>query len=218
MGLAELAIVTSITTVITLTFNIIFHSIKNSLDWSVDKKRFKRTYAFEQLNGLYFDLYKRIIQSEYIRYFYKEYHLETMDFMDSPFIEIERTRRKEKVSINREKGVTKSESIEVVEDSITAEKKIYIAEKIIENPQFASKELLKIAIAYRFAHSKYDKKFVDQEMSEYFKKEEVRLLYLMITTIIKEFNELLDSCHLNIDGKEVSSGLFNSNIFYENRD
>ncbi|MGQ5113165.1 hypothetical protein ACSOV8_16610 [Bacillus halotolerans] len=130
-----LAIMTIILTFIT---NIVFKLIQNSTDFLVDKKKFRREHNFAQLKNLYLDLYGVVSQSEYLRYYSKRYRNIGYEFRAYPFFEI----------IERVNG-------EEIKNGITEFNKQQICETIIKKSQYASQELLKLAVAYRYVNHNY---------------------------------------------------------------
>lgn len=203
-----IAIITAVTTMIA---NSILQAITKKLDMEFEGKKFKRNRAMERLDNLYFELYKGIIQSEYLRYFFNNYKLKELDFYNYPFLEI--GKRSEKVTTDLFSGEVQSEKNEIIHDDITEEKKIYLANLIIKNSKYASEDLLKIAVAYRYVHSNYQKEHTDKKLQEHFWDEEIRLLRVMVMTIIKEHNHLTDLCGLQYNGKEWNYGHFDSKVF-----
>lgn len=199
-----------ITAVFTLVANTLLQTFIKHLDENFESKKFKRNRAMERLDNLYFELYNGVIQSEYFRHFLKKTNnMKDYDFYNYPFFEIGRELRTEKYSLDGDSVVSITELV----DDITEEKKIYLAVLITKNPKYASDNLLKIAKAYRFVHSNYLKKLEDKVLLELFQEEEIRLLRLMVSTIIKERNELTDLCGLSYNGREWNYGKFDSSIF-----
>lgn len=197
-----------ITAIITLVFNIGFHSLKNKLDWFVDTKKFKREHNFNQLKELYLLLYGIIVQSEYIRFFSRKYRNSDYDIQDIPFLEVRKTVTK----VEKDKTTT-----EEIRNEITEFNKLGIVSKIIEKSEFASQRLLKLAVAYRYVHSNYQKRFTGTDIGDNYKSEELKLIYLLVTTIIKECNEMLEECNMDYDGKEISYGIMNYDVFEEEK-
>ncbi|HBJ01810.1 MAG TPA: hypothetical protein DDY89_15250 [Lysinibacillus sp.] len=69
MSFEQTLTIALITAVATLIFNSILQILKKNFDESISKKSFKMEQAVLRLDGLYLDIYKSIIQSEYVRYF-----------------------------------------------------------------------------------------------------------------------------------------------------
>lgn len=212
MSFEQTLAIAIITAVATLIFNSILQVLKKNFDESISKKSFKREQAVLRLEGLYLEVYKTIIQSEYVRYFYKKYNNQQFDPIDTPFLEIKMTSKK--VSISN-KGLR--EDVQDVINDITQEKKDKIIEKILNNSQYASPELLKLATAYRYVNHYAQRDSLFPELKKNFDLEEVKLSRLIVMTIIKEINILFEECTLTADGKELSYGLFNHDIFERDR-
>lgn len=198
-----------ITALITLAFNVIFHVLKNNFDWFVDKKKFKREHAYKQLTNLYLELYGVIAQSEYIRYFLEKQTNTKISIYEYPFFEIKKSTKNIKSDFLKQSVEVKST---LVEDGITEFNKRKIDSTIIEKSQFASGELLKLAIAHRYCEDNYQKKITDENVLNQFLDEELELIGKIVRLIIKETNELLEICHMDYDGKEISYGVLNMDV------
>ncbi|WP_299739134.1 hypothetical protein [uncultured Rossellomorea sp.] len=168
-----------------------------------DKKEFKRKHNYEQLKELYLHIYGIAIQSEYIRYFKRKYHGIDFNLREFPFLEIHMTKTVIKGGKATEEEIT---------NAITEFNKQGIIDKILVKSEFASQRLLKLAVSYRYVHSNYQK---ESSFKKDFQEEELRLITLIIKTVIKECNELLDECNMQYDGKEISYGIMNLDLFNE---
>lgn len=202
-----------ITAFITLGFNVTFHLLKNEFDWFVDKKKFKREHGYKQLTELYLELYGIIVQSEYLRYFYGKADGKEISIYEVPFFELEIKSTKTKTIINSEKGLRTETHTEMIENGITEFNKRLIDEKIIDRAKYASSDLLKLAIAHRYTEKYYKENITDEKISQQFKDEELLQISKIVRLIIKETNELLELCHMNFDGKEISYGVMNTEIY-----
>ncbi|WP_273851809.1 hypothetical protein [Guptibacillus spartinae] len=196
-----------LTAVITTAFNVIFHFLKSRLDWFVDKKKFKREHNYNQLKELYLYLYAIVVQSEYVRYFLKKYNNINSTQKGAPFLQIEG-------NIRRFKDGKLTE--EDIKNDITNFSKLEIANVIIEKSKFASPKLLKLAVAYRLCDHYYLKDFDNDKTKNNFQVEEVKLIYLIVQTIIKECNEFLKECDMEFDKKEMSNAIMNYKVFESN--
>lgn len=206
--LALLATLTALSTaVITLVFNSIFHSLKNRFDWFHDNKKFKRDYYFQQLKELYIPLYAIVAQSEYLRRFEG---FEDMPYDEIPFIEIVKT--KSKIVTNLVEGTIKRESVKL-SDSITEFNKEKLVKMIIDSGIFASQELLRLAVAYRYVHMHYTDTTIEPVRLEKFQTQELQLINRIVRLIVKECNEKLKSCGMpyNIHEIELSTMIIDYN-------
>lgn len=198
-----------VTALITLAFNVIFHLLKNNFDWFVDKKKFKREHAYKQLTNLYLELYGVVIQSEYFRYFFEKKSDTKISIYEFPFFEMSKKTKNIKTDfLNQSVEVNNT----IVKDGITEFNKKKIDSTIIDKCQFASGELLKLAIAHRYCEDNYQKSIDDKNLLNQFQDEELQLIGKMVRLIIKETNELLEICHMDYDGKEISYGVLNMDI------
>ncbi|WP_102262856.1 hypothetical protein [Mesobacillus jeotgali] len=169
-----------------------------------DKKEFKRKHNYEQLKELYLHIYSIAVQSEYIRYFKKKYHTLDFNIWDYPFLELHMSK-----TVIKNGRITEEE----IKNAITSFNKEGIIDLIFEKSEFASQRLLKLAVGYRYVHSNYLK---ESPFQDHFQEEELRLISLIVQTIVKECNELLEECNMKYDGKEISYGIMNLDIYNEN--
>lgn len=194
---------------ITLTFisNMIFRFLQNKFDFMVDTKKFKRDYYFNQLTELYLELYAIIAQSEFLRYFLDLKYGNTIK--EIPFIES--TRKRKKIKSNLFSGEKIAETEEIIETSISKFNKMGLVNLIIENKKYASQKLIKLAVAYRYCHEFYQKE--DLINIEKFQKEELRLIYDIVLTVISETNTKLKFCKMDYIKSEMKTGIMLSDLF-----
>lgn len=197
------------TIAITLLSNSLFHYVKTKFDLFSENKRFKRDHYFSQLKELYLELYGVVSQSEFIRYF-NDFN-EQFSFMDLPFLEIKRTVMKAVTNLETGK-ITREEVIK--ETDLTKYNKSYIANLIIEKKQYASPKLLKLAVAYRFCNEYYLKQDLsNQDLLDKYQTEELKLIYELVVTIIKDTNEKLELCGMDYIEFEREHGVMDYNIY-----
>lgn len=202
MNFKQTILITSVATIITFLANIFFHILKNKLNWFENTKKFIRDYSYCQLKELYLELYSIIVQSEYLRYFFEIKGI----FEEYPFIEIEKKRVYNKYSITGQHLKKEEGSIE---DAITEFNKCKLTEIIINKREYASQELLKMAVAYRYVNIHYLDKTIGKELLEKFQKEEVNLIGKIVKRIVKETNEKLKVCNMNYNEIELKTGIIN---------
>ncbi|MEK4628095.1 hypothetical protein MKZ17_07800 [Solibacillus sp. FSL R7-0682] len=212
MSFEQTLTIAIITAVISLLINSLLQILKKQSDNSINTKSFKRELANKKLEGLYLELYKLIIQSEYVRFFTRKYEKTNLDPIDYPFLSIGMSQKKIKIDSNGFK-----EEIEEIDNPITQVKMKLIIDKINDNPSYASTELLKLSIAYRYVHHYFVKDNLIKEEKDKFDEEELRLSRMIVMLIIQETNKLLEESEYFVDGKEVSKGLFNHSIFERDR-
>lgn len=144
---------------------------------------FKNDFYSQQYEELYAELYT-IIQSEYMRYLMKLKSGQTFSFEDYPFISVPPIHRaKTKVETKDGAPLTVShteEQIQTPESEFTCLK---LSELIIDRGEFASPELLKLAVSYRLVHGLI-------KDSDVTKNEDFRLQGEIVRRIVQEYNEL----------------------------
>lgn len=161
-----------------------------------DKKELKRKHNFDQLKELYLEIYGIIVQSEYLRYFIRNYSSqEDLSIHEYPFLEIVHTNNGQEI-----------------QNPITEFNKSEILKSILNNKKFASQNLLKLAVAYRYVHHHYQQNLIDKTLLHNYQEEELRLIGKIVVTIIKETNQMLDECNMEFNGKELSYGVMDLNI------
>lgn len=87
--------------------------------------------------------------------------------------------------------------------------KIQLCEYIIDNGQYATQELLKAAVAYRFAHSNYsgNPDVNSSSCEDIANEEEFRLIGDMVKSIVKDYNWLKKELKMDYNENELSSGI-----------
>jgi len=167
---------------------------------------FTNDYAFNRYSILYTKLYGIVIQSEYLRFFYKKNEIEDLSFEEYPFLEIKRNQVRQ--NINVFSGSTISEEVTPLEDEITSFNKKELCDYIIEHSEYASPKLLKLAIAYRYAWHNYSgtKPFDDAAITKAFDDSEFNLIREIVTIIIKEYNEMRKIVKLSYSEYELEHG------------
>ncbi|MDQ0882883.1 hypothetical protein [Peribacillus sp. V2I11] len=196
--LIYMAIITALATgIITFFANVLFHYLKNKLDWFGSVKTFKRDYSFEQLKELYIPSYAIVAQSEFLRRFE---HFDDKPYDEFPFIEVAKT--KTKTVLGLVGGQIKRETINF-SDVITEFNKEQLSNMIIDKGIFASQELLKLAVAYRYVHKFYTDETIESEKLENFQIQEVDLINRIVRLIVRETNEKLKQCSLHYSENEI---------------
>ncbi|WP_024832099.1 hypothetical protein [Ruminiclostridium josui] len=130
---------------------------KEGFEYFSSDLQFKYNFYYKQYSELYSKLYAIIIQSEYVRRFILITDEQEHSFEEVPFFEITPTRRvNQQLKFEAGKPVTLSQSTEEIETPISQFNKKQLCDYIIENGEYATQELLKIAVSYRFAYSHYE--------------------------------------------------------------
>lgn len=199
LSFEEMLQIAVISAILTSLLTFIGFWVKSKMDLGIDNRKFERESAFEKLKELYLGLYAIVAQSEYVRYFYGiEVGRERV-----PFLEVSKT--KKKVVTDLFTGQLLSEKIEETKDVVTDFNKINIANAIIEKGQYASQELLKKAVAYRFVHEHYQNDSIINVSK--FQENELLLIGQIVELIVKETNKNLKKCKLEYNKKELKSGI-----------
>ncbi len=173
--------------------------------------RFKYDFYFKQYSELYSKLYAFVMQSEYVRRYIKLTKNEDISFDEAPFLEISKTHRTTStVSYNKETG-TKFENKTIdIETPISQFNKTQMCEYIIDKGEFASQRLLKIAVAYRFANSRYEgNPEINGSTSEsrIANEEEFRLIREMVQCIVSEYNSFRKDLNMEYNASELETGI-----------
>lgn len=167
---------------------------------------FANDYAFNRYSILYARIYGIVIQSEYVRFFFKKHEIRDFSLEEFPFIELTRTQIKQQSNLFT--GEKISEEVHSINDEMTSFNKKELCDYIIKNSEYASQKLLKLAIAYRYAWSSYDgtKKLEDAKMSKAFNDAEFELIKEIVKTIIMEYNEMRKIVNLSYSDHELTTG------------
>ncbi|MDL2324636.1 hypothetical protein LJC61_05740 [Ruminococcaceae bacterium OttesenSCG-928-A16] len=160
--------------------------------------KFRNEYTSEQYINLYAKLYAIVVQSEYCRKYMQDIQGISTSFDEHPYLEISPTRKQTTTFGN---GTVQGRE-EIIETDISQTNKRKLFELVIDNSQYASQELLKIAVAYRFIHSMHGPTASD-EVNE----EEIRLLKKLLLCIIKEYNGVRKLLQFDYNDEELSNGL-----------
>ncbi|WP_442601801.1 hypothetical protein [Paenibacillus sp. KN14-4R] len=203
MTFKEALMIAITTAVLSFIATLFANKFKNWFDWIDNTNKFVRDHSYSQLKELYFELYARVAQSEYLRY-----HLSiNKDHNEVPFIEIHR----QKLTISMDPSVA-SETINI-KDPVTEFNKYSIAELIINKGAFASQELLKLAVAYRFVHQYYTDQTIEKNRLDKFQTEELELIKKIVKCIVSETNQCLKNCSMKYSKKELKQGVMNNETF-----
>lgn len=172
--------------------------------------RFKYDFYYKQYSELYCDLYKIVIQSEYIRHFLYLDSGRESSFDEAPFIEISQTTRvKEIEKWGTGKETEYQKTVEKFDTPLSKFNKKQLCDYIIENGQYASQQLLKLAVSYRFAYSYYtgNPEIKSASMQDTANDEEFRLIREIVCCIVKEYNILRRKLNMDYSMNEIESGI-----------
>ena len=172
--------------------------------------QFKNDFYFKQYSKLYCKLYSIIIQSEYIRRFIFITDGQEHCFDEAPFYEITPIHKmKQQFKFEVGKPVTYNQSSEEIETPISQFNKKQLCDYIIENGEYATQELLKITVSYRFAYSHYEgnPEVKNSSCADAANDEEFRLIREMVCCIVKDYNYFRKELKLKYNQEELETGI-----------
>lgn len=178
--------------------------------------KFKYDFYYKQYSELYSKLYEIIIQSEYIKHFVilNGENEEELTFDNCPFFEVSPT-----ISTRIKSDLITQKVVETTERKIPTPisqfNKKQLCDYIIEKGQYATQNLLKIAVSYRFAYDNYegnyDKDNSNSNSKDTANEEELRLIREMVCCIVKEYNFFRKELKMSYDGSELETGIIKLN-------
>lgn len=187
-----------ITAAVTLIFNVVFHVLKNQYDWLVDKRKLKRESANKQLEKLYLEINSIILQFEFVKKF-NEKHVEDNNMSDR---ELFSHINIDKVNVRYYKPTKEI----ILDDEMLSQIRIIqnehleLIDKIILMSEYASPELLNLAVSYRYCENNYlyakgnENRKDKIKWENIFKEEMDHILNEIIHCIKKDIRVLLKLC------------------------
>jgi hypothetical protein len=210
----NLATKEDIQTITRLTENVQDEFKRSFEEFSKDKE-FKYKYYYDQFRELYTKLYSIIAQSEYTRRFFKLYNGTDLTFEKVPFVEIHKTHKEETIQFGKDVGVTRTET--EIKDGITNFCKGSLCDLIINKGELATQQLLKLAVAYRFAYDNYSGTAHNGDAVDTANEEEFKLIKEMLICIVKDYNFLRKELKLEYIESELTTGLFENIVLNDER-
>lgn len=183
---------------------------KEGFEYFSTDLRFKYDFYNKQYSELYNKLYAIVIQSEYVRRFIKITNGQEHTFEEVPFFEITPTHRvNQQLKFEAGKPLAFNQSSEEIETPISQFNKKQLCDYIIEHGEYATQELLKIAISYRFAYSHYEGNpdVKNSSCAEVANDEEFRLIRDMVCCIVSEYNYFRKELKMDYDKAELYTGI-----------
>jgi hypothetical protein len=164
---------------------------------------FKYEFNYKRYSNLYCKLYGIVMQSEHIKHMLELVDGKAYYFEEYPFIEISPT-KKVTTTFNGEgnEPMSMKRISEEFETPISKFNKETLCNYIIEGAEYASQELLKLAVGYRFVQSN-----VDSQYKSEMEAEEFRLISEIVKHIVKEYNELRRDLNMTYDKDEFDTGV-----------
>lgn len=183
---------------------------RENLEVFASDMHFKYDYYYKQYCELYSNLYGVIIQSEYVRYFLKLSDDMDISFDEAPFIEIQKRERINTsiTQLSPNVKATVNTTTELIKTPLSEFNKLHLYEQIISKSEYATPQLLKLAVSYRYAHSYYSG---NEEQSHYSNEEtaneeEFRLIRLLVCCIVTEYNFLRKELKMDYNSEELKTG------------
>lgn len=178
---------------------------KESFEYFSSDLSFRYDFYYNQYSELYSHLYAIIIQSEYVRHFMAVSDDQNVPFDEAPFLEISPTRRvNEKTTWRSDKPTETKRTEEIIETSLSQFNKEQLCEYIISNGKYASQNLLKLAVSYRFAHHYYGG---NASCADAANAEEFSLIKRLVCCIVSEYNQLRKDLKMSYDDSELETGI-----------
>lgn len=172
--------------------------------------KFKYDFYYEQYAKLYSKLYAIIVQSEYVRHFIKVTDKKDISFDEAPFLEISRTHKiSQKIEFKTGHSIGTTQKQEEIETPISKFNKKQMCDYIINNGEYASQRLLKLAVSYRFAYNYYsgNPEVKNASCEDIANEEEFKLIREMVCCIVSEYNFLRRELKMEYDIDELENGI-----------
>ena len=185
-------------------------SFKEGFELFSSDVRFKYDFYFKQYSELYSKLYGIIMQSEYVRHFLKINDGQEVSFDEAPFLEVSPTRKVTKsVHWGSERPTEVTQKEERIDTPISDFNKSQLCEYIIENAEYATQKLLKVAVSYRFASYYYsgNPEAKNASCQGTANDEEFRLIREMVCCIVSEYNFFRKELKMAYNEIELETGI-----------
>lgn len=172
--------------------------------------RFKYDFYFKQYSELYSKLYGIVMQSEYVRHFIRINDGQEVSFDEAPFLEVSPTRKVTKsVHWGSEKPTEITQKEEIIDTPMSNFNKKQLCDYIIENAEYATQRLLKVAVAYRFVNCYYagNPAAKNSSCQDTANHEEFRLIREMVCCIVSEYNFFRKELKMAYNEVELETGI-----------
>ena len=183
---------------------------KESFELFTSDVHFKYDFYYKQYAELYCKLYGIITQSEYVRKFIKLNDGKDILFEEAPFIEVSPTHKvTQTIKFSEGQPLKASQTEETIDTPISNFNKKQLCEYIIQNAEYATQKLLKLAISYRYSYYYYsgNPEVKNASCKETADEEEFRLIRSMICCIVQEYNFFRRELKMDYDEEELSTGI-----------
>ena len=183
---------------------------KESFELFTSDVHFKYDFYYKQYAELYCKLYGIITQSEYVRKFIKLNDGKDILFEEAPFIEVSPTHKvTQTIKFSEGQPLKASQTEETIDTPISNFNKKQLCEYIIQNAEYATQKLLKLAISYRYSYYYYsgNPEVKNASCKETADEEEFRLIRSMVCCIVQEYNFFRRELKMEYDEEELSTGI-----------
>lgn len=183
---------------------------KEGFEYFTSDLQFKYDFYYKEYSELYCKLYAIVIQSEYVRHFMELTDDKKISFEEAPFLEISPTHKfKQQFKFGDGKQAGFTESVENIETPISQFNKKQLCDYIIEKGEYATQDLLKAAVSYRFAYDHYDGNTENKNSScaKEANEEEFRLIRNMVCWIVKDYNFIRKELKMDFNKTELETGI-----------
>lgn len=184
---------------ITRKTEMVQREFKEDFELFASDVQFKYDFYFKQYSKLYCKLYSIIMQSEYVRHFIYVTEGKKIPFNEKPFLQISPTKKTNTKMIFKENApISVERNTEEIVTPISEFNFKSIYEYIIDNGEYATQNLLRIAVAYRFAYEHFDERdSTKNELSQLTKE--------LVCCIIKEYNYFRKELKMEYDENELNT-------------
>lgn len=183
---------------------------KESFELFTSDVHFKYDFYYKQYAELYSKLYGIIIQSEYVRKFIKLSDGKDIPFEEAPFIEISPTHKvTQTFTLGEGQPLKATQNEKSINTPISDFNKKQLCEYIIQNAEYATQRLLKLAISYRFSYYYYsgNPDVKNASCKNTADEEEFRLIREMVCCIVQEYNFFRKELKMGYDEDELTTGI-----------
>lgn len=170
---------------------------------------FKYEFYFKQYSELYSTLYGIVMQSEYVRKFVEMQSGEKHPFEEAPFVQVSKT-EKTKMQLNLTKGRIKPARVETqhIATPVSDYNKKYLCDCIIEKAEYATQDLLKLAVSYRFVDCYFgNPEEIYPEVEVLAREQEVHLIKEIVQCVVRDYNFLRKELKIDYSDEELQSGI-----------
>ena len=170
---------------------------------------FKYDFYFKQYSELYSKLYGIVMQSEYVRRFAEMQDGKKYPFDEAPFVQVSKTEKsKMPIMIDRNGAKFAARETEYIPTPVSDYNKKYLCDCIIEKAEYATQDLLKLAVSYRFVDCYFgNPEEIHPEAEELAREQEVHLIKEIVQCVVRDYNFLRKELKIKYNEEELQSGI-----------